>query len=252
MIQAASDNDHVPGVVVGVGSDVPAHAQPLRFRQKYQLREPFAIYVGRIDENKGCKELFASFGRYLKEGGRLTLVLIGNSLLPIPDHPRIRHLGFLDDADKFDAMAGADVLIMPSYFESLSMVALEAWALGRPVLANARCDVLKGQCLRSNAGLYYGSESEFIEALRAIEHNAWLSGALGRNGRTFFQNHYAWEVIERKYLDMLARLSAEPPARAMEPLPGWMDRRRDNLPPARDVLAKLPAGAAAAPERRTA
>ena len=42
---------------------------------------------------------------------------------------------------------------MPSYFESLSMVALEAWALGRPVLANGRCDVLKGQCIRSNAGL---------------------------------------------------------------------------------------------------
>ena len=47
---------------------------------------------------------------------------------------------------------------MPSFFESLSMVALEAWALGRPVLANAKCDVLKGQCIRSNAGLYYDSE----------------------------------------------------------------------------------------------
>ena len=82
-------------------------------------------------------------------------MLIGNTLLPIPQHPRIRHLGFLNDADKFDAMAAADVLIMPSYYESLSMVALEAWALGRPVLANGKCDVLKGQCIRSNAGLYY-------------------------------------------------------------------------------------------------
>ena len=53
-------------------------------------------------------------------------MLIGNSLLPIPEHPRIRHLGFLDDADKFDAMAAAELLIMPSYYESLSMVALEA------------------------------------------------------------------------------------------------------------------------------
>ena len=103
--------------------------------------------------------------------GRLSLVLIGNSLLPMPEHPRIRHLGFLDDADKFDAMAAAELLIMPSYFESLSMVALEAWALGRPVLANGRCDVLKGQCIRSNAGLYYENGPEFIETLRAIEHN---------------------------------------------------------------------------------
>ena len=93
------------------------------------------------------------------------------------EHPRIRHLGFLDDADKFDAMAAADLLIMPSYFESLSMVALEAWALGTPVLANGQCDVLKGQCIRSNAGLYYdNATASSSETLQAIEQNRWLSG----------------------------------------------------------------------------
>ena len=56
---------------------------------------------------------------------------------------------------------------MPSYFESLSMVALEAWALGQPVLANGRCDVLQGQTIRSRAGLYYDNFPEFAEALRA-------------------------------------------------------------------------------------
>ena len=75
---------------------------------------------------------------------------------------------------------------MPSYFESLSMVALEAWALGQPVLANGRCDVLKGQCIRSNAGLYYESYEEFVEALYALESNGPLHARLGRNGREFF------------------------------------------------------------------
>ena len=138
-------------------------------------------------------------------------MLIGNSLLPIPEHPRIRHLGFLDDADKFDAMAAADLLIMPSYFESLSMVALEAWALGRPVLANGKCDVLKGQCIRSNAGLYYETLRRVRRDARAIEQNRWLAGTLGRNGRQFFREHYDWPVIERKYLDMFDRLTKEPP-----------------------------------------
>jgi glycosyltransferase involved in cell wall biosynthesis len=243
MIHTVSGNQNVPGVVVGVGSDVPAQTQPARFRQKYDIRGPFVVYVGRIDQNKGCTELFDFFQRYLRDTqGQLSLVLIGNSLLPIPTHPRIRHLGFLDDGDKFDAIAAADLLIMPSYFESLSMVALEAWALGRPVLANARCDVLKGQCIRSNAGLYYEHPLEFIEALRAIEQNRWLSAALGRNGRQFFREHYDWAVIERKYLDMFARLSAHASPRAMDPLPGWMERRRPDLPPARDVLQKLPTG----------
>ena len=141
--------------------------------------------------------------------GQLSLVLIGNSLLPIPKHPRIRHLGFLDDADKFDAMAAADLLVMPSYFESLSMVTLETWAIGKPVLANAKCDVLKAQCIRSNAGLYYNGASEFVETLRAIEQNRWLSASLGRNGRAFFREHYDWNVIERSSVDEAAPIIAQ-------------------------------------------
>jgi glycosyltransferase involved in cell wall biosynthesis len=249
MIHAASGNQDVPGVVVGIGSDVPQNPQPSRFRQKFDVRGPFAIYVGRIDENKGCNELFEFFQGYVRGSGRLSLVLIGHSLLPVPQHPRIRHLGFLDDADKFDAMAAADLLIMPSYFESLSMVALEAWALGRPVLANGKCDVLKGQCVRSNAGLSYETYSEFIESLNAMERNRWLSAALGRNGRQFFREHYDWPVIERKYLDMFGRLSKEPPSRPIDPLPGWFARRRQELPPAEDVLAALPTGPSLARRR---
>jgi glycosyltransferase involved in cell wall biosynthesis len=247
MIQAVAANDAVPGIVVGVGSDVPANPQAARFRAKFNIRGPFAVYVGRIDQNKGCEELFGFFTEYLKRAHtRLSLVLIGNSLLQIPEHQRIRHLGFLEDDDKFDAMAAADLLIMPSYYESLSMVALEAWALGKPVLANGRCDVLKGQCIRSNAGLYYESAAEFVETLTAIEKHRWLNASLGRNGRQFFRDNYDWPVIERKYLDMLTRLqnAAAPPV--AEHLPGWIDRRRENLPPAKEVLATLPVGPALA------
>jgi glycosyltransferase involved in cell wall biosynthesis len=172
-------------------------------------------------------------------------VLVGRTILPIPDHPRIRHLGFLDDRQKFDAMAAADVLIMPSYFESLSMVALESWAIGTPVLANGRCDVLKGQTVRSRAGLYYEGFAEFAEALHAMTSVRALGRALGENGRAYFRTHYAWPVIEGKYLEMLDRLArdGEAPQTAMEPLPGLLARRRRTLPPATQVVARVPAGA---------
>jgi glycosyltransferase involved in cell wall biosynthesis len=245
MIQAVAGNQGVPGVVVGVGSDVPQNPQPGRFRSKYSIRGPFAIYVGRIDENKGCPELFDFFQGYARSAySRLTLVLIGNSVLEIPKHPRIRHLGFVEDVDKFDAMAAAELLIMPSYYESLSMVALEAWALGKPVLANGKCDVLKGQCIRSNAGLYYESFAEFVEALSAIERHRWLSVALGRNGRQFFRDNYDWSVIERKYLEMFERLQQQTASTVANQSPGWLERRRENVPAAREILAKLPTGPA--------
>jgi glycosyltransferase involved in cell wall biosynthesis len=248
MIHAATHNQQVPGVVVGVGSDIPPLADAERFRRKHTIRKPFAIYVGRIDENKGCKELFDFFLRYATTFPRgLDLVLIGSAIMPIPQHPRIHHLGFLPDEDKFDAIAASDLLIMPSYFESLSMVALEAWALGRPVLANGRCDVLKGQCIRSGAGLYYERYEEFAETLYALESNGPLHARLGRNGRDYFTQHYTWPVIERKYLDMFDQLKREDAAgttrRPIESLGGWFARRRPSLRPAADVLVTIPSGA---------
>jgi glycosyltransferase involved in cell wall biosynthesis len=253
MIHSVSDNDAVPGVVVGIGSEIPLHPQGGRFRQKYGITGRFALYVGRIDQNKGCQELFSFFLGGLQALPKgLQLVLIGKEVLPIPEHPRIRHLGFLDDQDKFDALAAAELLLMPSYYESLSMVALEAWALGRPVLANGRCEVLRGQCIRSRAGLYYENQAEFVEALRAIVDGRGLNAAFSANGRQFFQQHYAWPVIEQKYLDVLSRLeerdaltsgdAALEPGSGMEPEPGWFAKRRKALRPAAEVLAELPSG----------
>jgi glycosyltransferase involved in cell wall biosynthesis len=244
MIQGVSGNADVPGVVVGVGSDVPSRTDPARFRRKFRINRPFAIYIGRIDENKGCKELFDYYRRYAAVFPRgLDLVLVGSEVMPVPKHPRIHHLGYLRDEDKFDALAASDLLIMPSYYESLSMVALEAWALGRPVLANGRCDVLKGQCIRSNAGLYYERYEEFVETLYSLESNGPLHARLGQNGREYFRRHYSWPVIERKYLDMLQQLGKTPaPHAALEPLPGWLARRRKTLRPAGEVLAAVPAG----------
>lgn len=245
LINAVAGNEDVPGVVVGVGSEIPASVEPARARQKFGLQHPFVIYVGRIDANKGCAELFDFFMRYARNSSRpLDLVLIGTPVLQIPKHPRIRHLGYVSDQDKFDAVAAAEALVMPSYYESLSMVALEAWALGRPVLANAHCDVLLGQCLRSNAGLYYETAAEFAGALDTLVDNTPLANALGRNGRDYFTRHYGWPVIERKYLEMFERLASEPSSHAMAPLPGWLARRRRTLPPASEVLADVPAGPA--------
>jgi glycosyltransferase involved in cell wall biosynthesis len=242
LITAVSQREG-PGVVVGVGSAIPDRTQPWRFRKKFNVKRPFAIYIGRIDANKGCAELFSYFERYaVMYPQGVDLVLVGSKVLEIPSHPRIRHVGFLSDEDKFDALAAADALIMPSQYESLSMVALEAWALGKPVLVNGQCDVLKGQCLRSNAGLFYENYAEFAEALYTLDATGPIGAILGNNGQDFFRRHYTWPVIERKYTDMFDRLKREPAAPAIDPLPGFFARRRRDRPPARQVVDGLPSG----------
>ena len=243
MIQAVSNNRQVHGVVVGIGSNIPDRVQPWRAKRKFHLRRPYTMYVGRIDENKGCAELFEYFLRYaaMYPDG-LDLVLAGSAVLPIPKHPRVTHLGFVSDEDKFDALAGADCLVMPSPYESLSMVALEAWALGRPVLVNGHCDVLRGQTIRSNAGLYYENFDEFAEAMYALEAAGPLNPVLGRNGREFFKRHYAWPVIERKYMEVFERLKKDSTTQPLEALPGWFARRKRIVPPASGAVNAAPKG----------
>ena len=151
--------------MVGVGSALPAALDPQGFRQRSGLAGAFMIYVGRIDENKGCRQLFDFFRRYRAEtGSRLQLALIGKAVLEIPSDAGIVHLGFLSDEEKWNALAASELLVMPSRLESLSMVTLEAWWAERPVLVNGKCEVLRGQSRRANAGLYYTSYDEFREA----------------------------------------------------------------------------------------
>lgn len=211
MIQGLSRNEAVPGDVVGVGTEVPASSDGARFRAKFGIGGPYVIYVGRIDENKGCHKLFEYFLRFKNEtGSPAQLVLVGSTILPIPDHADVRHLGFLSEQDKFDGIDGADVLMMPSFYESLSMVTLEAWAMAKPVLANAACEVLQGQCRRSNGGFYYESYEEFREALLLLLTDPTLRAAMGRNGRAYFSANYTWDVIENKYLAIVAGLERRP------------------------------------------
>lgn len=248
MVEDLAGNAAVPGTVVGVGVDVDRAGNAGRFRAAHGIDGPYLLYVGRIDRNKGCDELFDYFLQFARSAPvPPTLVLLGSAVMPVPDHPRIRHLGFVSDEEKFDALAGAAALVMPSPFESLSMVVLEAWAQGRPVLVSGRCEVLVGQCIRANGGLYYRTSDEFAAALQLLLEDEPLAGRLGRNGQTYCRREYAWPVIEQKYRTMLDTLSREPrPAARMEPLAGWLTRRRRVLPPA----AARVAAAATSPEAR--
>lgn len=210
MIQKVARNEHILGDVVGVGIEIPLIFSSEEFRKKYGLDGCYATYIGRIDENKGCLELFDYFLRFKEEtSSPLRLVLIGSTILKIPSHSDIIYFGFASEEDKFSALDGALLLFMPSFYESLSMVTLEAWALKKPVLVNGRCAVLKGQCLRANGGLYYENYDEFRETLGLLLADSKLREVLGLRGYEYFKQNYLWEVIEKKYLKIVEKLEEE-------------------------------------------
>ena len=203
MLETAMGRE-LPGDIVGVGSALPASVDGDAFRQRHGIEGSFLLYVGRIDLNKGCPELFDHFLRYRAQtGSQLKLVLIGRALLELPKDESIRALGFLEDHEKWDALAASLALAIPSRLESLSMVTLEAFYAERPVVANAHCAVLRGQCRRSGGGLYYANYDEFREVLQVLEGDAELRGRMGRAGHAYFETHYAWPVILDKYLRLI-------------------------------------------------
>jgi glycosyltransferase involved in cell wall biosynthesis len=194
-----------PSAVIGCGLDPIAGAADLSRLDALPLSDPFVLYLGRIDPNKGCQALVRHFLRYVEAGGQAQLVMAGPASMPIPEHPLIRSLGFVDEAVRDALLARTRALVMPSPFESLSMVLLEAWNHGVPALVNARCKVLRGQVERANGGLYYGNTTEFIAALEYLLDRPEAAQTLGRQGRAYVDREYRWPTVMQKIEGLLAR-----------------------------------------------
>jgi glycosyltransferase involved in cell wall biosynthesis len=178
------------------------------FKRRHRLHGPMALYGGRIDPGKGCEELIEYFSSYVQDGGEASLVLMGVKLMPLPEEPFILFAGRLSDQERVQALEAATVVVVPSPYESLSLLALESFAVGTPVLANARSEVLVDHCQKSNAGLYYADRDEFVEAMKLLVADHRLRAAMGVNGRAYVRGNYRWDVILQKYERMFSKLRA--------------------------------------------
>jgi len=202
-----SSGDHA-GTEEDAPREYPSHLlqRGSVFRRRHRLYGPIVLYGGRIDPGKGCEELLQYFNEYVKEGGDATLTLMGAKLMPLPEDPAVRFAGLLSDRERVEALEAATVVVCPSPFESLSLLALESLAVGTPILANARSEVLVEHCTRSNGGLYYADRDEFVECLKLLLSDERLRQALGRNGRDYVRRNYRWDVVLGKYDRIFAKI----------------------------------------------
>jgi len=199
--------EHIPGDVVGVGIDAPSRLDPESFRRQHNLHAPYVVYVGRVSASKSCDVLLDYFVRYkTAHPGPLTLVLVGKVEIPIPQRPDIISLGFVSDEIKFNAIAGAELFLLPSKFESLSIAFLESLAVGTPVLCEGTSAVLRGHCLRSDAALYYLNYPEFEASLELLLTNQHLRPALAHRGKQYVEQAFAWKQVIQKYRRLLAQV----------------------------------------------
>ena len=197
-----------PARVIGIGLDPEREARPPREPlDRLGVPGEFVLYLGRVDRNKGCATLLEYFQDFVEAGGQSTLVLAGPSTLPIPAHPRIRALGYVDDAVRQALLSHARALLVPSPYESLSIVLLEAWNHATPALVNAYCKVLQGQVRRANGGLYYRSSREFQEALSWLLADDRGRRELGAQGLAYVDREYRWPTVLERVESLLDEVS---------------------------------------------
>lgn len=199
--------------VVGCGFDPPAPGDPLRFRAQYGLGDtPFILYSGRYEPTKNVPLLLNHFLRYKREHNTpLKLVLIGQGPVPIPNHPDVLDLGFFRPGTLGDALAAASALVQISVNESFSLVIMEAWLQGRPVIVHRDCLVTRGHAERSAGGWVIGSYAEFAQVLDNLASVPDEADRRGTVGRAYVLREYGWDQVLARFDVALERFLSPRP-----------------------------------------
>jgi glycosyltransferase involved in cell wall biosynthesis len=196
----------------GIDEDGFAVTDDVAFRSKYGLNEsPFILFVGRLNPIKGPDLLLEAFSRVSEEFCRYHLVFAGPdegmlhelrlmaARFSIQD--RVHFVGYLDGDDKVRAYRAAELVVVPSRQEAMSIVILEAGAAGKPVLLTDQCgfeEVAKvnGGCVvpASVPGLKRGLQSMLADLERLK--------AMGKNLQQFVFERFAWATLVDAYLSL--------------------------------------------------
>jgi glycosyltransferase involved in cell wall biosynthesis len=193
-------NEYIPWEVTGTGIEEPKNVNIDCFKRKYDIKKPYILNMGRIEEGKGSKKLFEYFCKFKAENNiQLDLVLIGQLLIDTGNRDDVRFLGFVSEEDKFAAISGAEAVIVPSHFESLALAQLESWSCKRPTLSAAECEVTEAHAKDSGGGFVYSNYDEFALNLKKLLNNKNLAKDLGIYGYDYVKKNYFWERVIEKY-----------------------------------------------------
>jgi len=193
----------VPQLVLGLGveeQDGDPAAAPDR---------PYLLYVGRVDEGKGARTLVDFFTRYkARHPGPLALVLAGPVVHRLRPHRDVIVTGPVDEGAKWGLLRGATAFVNPSGYEAFSIVLMEAWTAGRPVVVNERCEATAEHCRRSGGGLWFDSYATFEAVLDRLLRDEPLRRALAERGRAYVEREFSWPVLIGRYGAFLSRVAA--------------------------------------------
>ncbi len=204
------DLKNVNQKVLGTGVDVSIKGNGEAFRSKFNIDGDYIIYAGRKDAGKNVDKLVNYHTEYItrrkNEGLKYPkLVLIGGGSIDIPScaGSDIIDLGFVDRQDMYDGMNGSLFLCQPSSHESFSLVIMESWLCGRPVLVSEDCAVTLDFAKRTNGGLYFKDYYDYEGCVDFFMNNEDINKVMAENGCKYVKENFSWDEITDRTIKFL-------------------------------------------------
>ena len=196
LVEKTHSNSAIENTIAGIGIDEynNEYIDP-NFNYDFE----YLLYIGRIEGAKGCYEL-ASFFEKSKYSKKLKLIFVGKNNSTLSPSKKIIFTGFVSEQQKYQLLKNCKALIIPSKFESLSLVTLEAMMHHKIVIANEHCEVLKTHITNSNAGFMYSSYGTFENTLKTItDLSDDETDFIGEKGHNYVIENYSWTSILQKF-----------------------------------------------------
>lgn len=199
--------------IISVGIDSVEAANWESTKEKYGLPDEYLLYVGRIDAGK-LNDIVPYFREYKRKYKKSTLklVMVGGFFGEIDTAPEVIYTGFVSDEEKTAIIQHSTVVVNPSLYESLSLILLETLRLGKPMLVNGRCAVLKEHCCLSRGAIaYYMNSAQFVNKLHKIETSLDLREYMAEKGKLYVETNYNWSLIMsrlKRAIDFVSKLNS--------------------------------------------
>jgi len=196
----------------GINCDIFKYSEGKSFRGKFNLGDyPFILFMGRLNYIKGPDLLLRAFCGARKELGGYHLVFVGpdggmlgvlkNITSRLLFQDQVHFFGYLGGEDKVAAYQEAELLVIPSRQEAMSIVVLEAGASGKPVLITDQCgfndvaEVVGGDVVSA-------SVESIQKGLIGILKNTKKRQLMGQNLKKYVEDNFTWKIAVVKYLQL--------------------------------------------------
>lgn len=179
-------------------------------------QDVFSVVIpGRLVHEKGHADFLQALALLRTQGRQLSVTLAGHGPIRTTLERQIGQLGLdgcvsitgsLAHAQLLDVVQAADLVVVPSRFEGFGLTALEAMALGRPVLATTTGGLPEVIEHGASGWLVPAQDpAQLAQAIGQLMDDAPLRQRLGAAGRTRAQQHFSLPTVTARLRDIYHR-----------------------------------------------